>query len=71
MGYSTGHPRSGISGTGPLSGPPDFNMGGCGLGVGYGEGYGEGEGEGDGEGVGEGEGLATGPTGLSSLAGLS
>ena len=26
-GYSTGHPPSGLSGTGPYSGPPEFNMG--------------------------------------------
>jgi hypothetical protein len=49
MGYSFGHPPSGISGTGPLSGPPESNRSGFGCGVGEGAGSGRvGSGVGDG-----------------------
>ena len=42
MGYSFGQPPSGISGTGPIVGPPESNRLGLGCGAGLGEGDGSG-----------------------------
>ena len=51
MGYSFGQPPPGISGAGPIVGPPESNRSGLGCGVGLGEVVGSGR---AGSGVGDG-----------------
>ena len=65
MGYSFGQPPPGISGAGPIVGPPESNRSGLGCGVGLGEVVGSGV---AGSGVGDGLAVAFAPAVGEALA---